>query len=84
MLSPCYWEFSPIKLGEKHFHIGADIRPKKTQSENQKRSYTTSSKNSQHFQQPIKQPLEKSGDTILTRCLPTRGKKQPIKKVSRG
>ena len=29
ILSSCYWEFSLIK-----FHIGADIRPKKAQSEN--------------------------------------------------
>ena len=29
ILSPRYGEFSPIKLGGKLFHIGADIRPKK-------------------------------------------------------
>jgi hypothetical protein len=36
ILSPRYWEFFPMKLGGKNFHIGtgADIRPKKTQSEN--------------------------------------------------
>ena len=41
-------------------------------------------KNSQHFQKPIKQPLDKSGDKILTRCLPTGGRNQPIKKGPRG
>ena len=41
-------------------------------------------KNSHYFQKPIKQPLEKSEDKILTRCLPTRGKKLPIKKGPRG
>jgi hypothetical protein len=32
ILSPRYWEFSPIKLGGEKFHIGtgADIRHKKT------------------------------------------------------
>jgi hypothetical protein len=35
-------------------------------------------------QKPIKQPLEKSGDKILTRCLPTGGTNQPIKKGPRG
>jgi hypothetical protein len=35
ILSPRYWEYSPIKLGTNFFHIGADIRfQKKTQSEN--------------------------------------------------
>ena len=36
IVSPRYWEFSLIKLGKHFFHIrtGADIRPKKTQSEN--------------------------------------------------
>ena len=31
ILSPRYWEFSPMKLGKFFFHIGtgADIRPKK-------------------------------------------------------
>ena len=31
ILSPHYWEFSPIKMGKKLFHIGtgADIWPKK-------------------------------------------------------
>jgi hypothetical protein len=29
ILSPCYWEFSPIKLGENFVHIEADIRLKK-------------------------------------------------------
>jgi hypothetical protein len=37
ILSPRYWEFSPLKLGKNFFHIGtgADIRPQTTQSENQ-------------------------------------------------
>jgi hypothetical protein len=30
ILSPRYWEFSTIKLGGNFFHIGADIRPKKS------------------------------------------------------
>jgi hypothetical protein len=34
ILSPRYWEFSPIKLGKNFFHIGADFGPKKTQLEN--------------------------------------------------
>jgi hypothetical protein len=33
-------------------------------------------KNSQHFQKPIKQPLATSGDNILTRCLPIKGRNQ--------
>ena len=41
-------------------------------------------KNSQYFQKPIKQPLEQSGDEILTSCLPTGGKIQPVKKGPRG
>jgi hypothetical protein len=40
--------------------------------------------NPQHFQEPIKQPLEKSGNTILTKCLPTGGRNQLIKKGPRG
>ena len=32
ILSPCYWEVSPIKLGKFFFHIEADIRPKKKHS----------------------------------------------------
>ena len=46
--------------------------------------HSNRNKNSQHFQKPIKQPLAKSGDTILTRCLPIKGRNQPIKKVPRG
>jgi hypothetical protein len=29
IISPCYWEVSPIKLRKKLFNIEADIRPQK-------------------------------------------------------
>ena len=46
--------------------------------------HSNRNKNSQHFQKPIKQTLAKSGDNILTRCLPIKGRNQPIKKDPRG